>query len=197
MPVQKASIRTVEREAIIREVIVLMTSKVLFLFPFALLLSGCSGPGQARHQQCQGLKDDAYGEQWGAALSGGVGKFRAQIDQARYEQCEQMFDLAQYQAQLQQEQATAQAKELEQERHNLLMEKLNSKEIKDKLRSAPLADLVKCEKAVQNNDDIHATDVKSMVSYICEREVERRVDKGMVSRDKINKMLNQADKNGA
>ena len=184
------STHTEGREVIIRGGIALMNSKALPLIGVVITLSGCSGPGQARHTQCQELKENAYGESWGAALSGGVGQIRADIDKARYERCEEMFDLIQYRAQLQQEQAEAAAQA--QERQKLLVERANSPEMQAKLKSASLGDLVKCEKALQNKDDTHAVDVKAMVSYVCEKEVDRRVDAGLVSRSKVNTMLNQA-----
>jgi len=134
----------------------------------------------------------AYGDRIGAAFSERyIDRVEANIADRRYERCEEMFDLAQYNAQLQQEQAQAQAATQAQERQKLLVERSNSPEMQEKLKSASLGDLVKCEKAVQNKDDNHAADVKAMVSYICEREIDRRVDSGLVSRDKINKMLNQ------
>ncbi|WP_368541935.1 hypothetical protein [Enterobacter soli] len=168
-----------------------MTNKALLLMPLALIITACSGPGQARHQQCQEMKENAYGERWGAALSGGVGQIRADIDQAAYERCEEMFDLVQYKAQLQQEQEQAQAQEQAQERKELLQEKVNSPEMREKLRSSSIEDLVNCEKAVQNKNDTHPEDVKAMVSYVCEKEIDRRIDDGIVSRSKVNKMLNQ------
>lgn len=166
-----------------------MTIKLLPL-AVAVLLSGCVG--NARHPQCQDLKGEAFGAKLGAAVSGRyLDRAEANIADGRYERCEEMFDLAQYNAQLQQEQAQAQAAAQAQERKTLLVERANSPEMQEKLKSASLGDLVKCEKAVQNNNDNHAADVKAMVSYICEREIDRRVDSGVVSRDKINKMLNQ------
>lgn len=175
-----------------------MSGKVLLLFPIAIFLSGCSGPGQARHPQCQELKEDAYGDRIGAAFSGlYMDRVEANIADRQYEQCEQMFDLVQYQAQLQQEQAKTEAQVKEQERKNAIAERLKSQETQEKLRAASLGDLVNCEMAVQNSTDTHPEDVIAMVSYVCEREIDRRVDNGMVSRDKVNKMLNQTNKKGA
>lgn len=170
----------------------------LGLLPAVLLLSGCAG--KARHQQCQDLKAEAAGSQFGAALAGTyMAQAEADMDKARYERCEESFDLIQYQSQLQQqaqEQASEQAKQQEQERaqerHNLLVERAKSPEMQKMLRAASLKDLVECEKSVTNENDNHADDVKAMSAYLCEKEVDRRVDAGKLSRATVNKMLNQS-----
>lgn len=75
-----------------------MNNKALMLVVGCTLLSGCAG--KARHPQCQELKGEAFGSQLGAAASGRyMDQVKADIDNARYERCEEMFDLVQYQAQ--------------------------------------------------------------------------------------------------
>ncbi|WP_333498536.1 hypothetical protein [Kluyvera sp. CHPC 1.2972] len=176
-----------------------MMSKRLVLAAFALVaLSGCAG--KARHAQCQELKSEAAGSQFGAAMAGTyMARADADMDTARYERCEESFDLLQYQAQLQQQaqeqankQANEQAQEKAQERHELLVERAKSPEMQKVLRAATLKDLVECEKSVTNESDKHADDVKAMSAYLCEKEVDRRVDTGKLSRSTVNKMLNQS-----
>lgn len=176
---------------IIRVDIALMTSKWLLLLLAASLLSGCAG--KANHPQCQNLKDEAAGAQFGAALAGTyMAQIKADMDERQYERCEEMFDMAQYQAQLQEEQAQAQAQLQAQERQQVLRERANSPEMQEKLKTTSLKDLVICEKAVQNKNDTHPDDVKAMASFVCEREIDRRVGSGKVSRDTVDKMLAQS-----
>ncbi|ELH8608041.1 hypothetical protein ACV6DN_09865 [Enterobacter asburiae] len=74
-----------------------MSNKILLGFA-VIFLSGCVG--KATHPQCQDLKAEAFGEQLGASISGRyVDDIKADIANARYERCEEMFDLVQYQAQ--------------------------------------------------------------------------------------------------
>lgn len=164
-------------------------SKVLLLLPLVVVLFGCSGPGQARHTQCQEMKNNAYGDAWGAALSGGTGQFKADIEQANYEHCEQMFDLVEYQAQLQQQQAQAQAQAQDQERRRLIQEKLSSPEMQKKLRSDSLKDLVSCARGEKGEK--LPPDVLGMVEGMCKGEIDRRVDSGGISRAKVDKIINQ------
>ena len=172
----------------IREGIALMTSKWLWVLPVVVLLSGCVS--KAKHPQCQDLKGEAFGAQLGAAASGRyLDQMRANIDQARYERCEEMFDLVQYQAQEQEQLQQAQAQA--QERQRILVDRSKSPEMQKILRGASLGDLVGCEKAVTDTSDKHAPDVKAMSSYMCEKEIDRRVSAGIVSRGVVDKMLNQ------
>lgn len=179
---------------ITKGVIVRMTNKLLILIMTTAMLSGCVG--KADHPQCQKLKSEAYGAQWGAALTGRyVDQITANIDDRQYERCEQMFDLVQYQEQQQiqmQAQQRAKEQELEQARAQMrkvaLDEKMKSPEIQEKLRSTSLKDLVDCEKHVRSDNDKVAPDIGVAVSHACEMEIDRRVDTGMVSRSKVNKM---------
>lgn len=158
-----------------------------------MLLAGCAG--HAKHSQCQSLKNNAAGAQLGAVLTWEYSaQIKADIDERRYERCEEMFDAVQYQAQLQQEQAQAQAQAQaqEQERKRLLMEKIKGPEMQTLLRKQSLADLVDCEKGVGEGSEKFPPDVKAVVSYECEREIDRRVDTGAVSRNAVNKILNHS-----
>ncbi|MDM2944785.1 hypothetical protein OGY01_20370 [Citrobacter sp. Cm038] len=170
-----------------------MISKWATLFLAVMFLSGCVG--KANHPQCQKLKAEAAGSQFGAAMAGTyLAQAEADMDNARYERCEEMFDLVQYQAQVQaqmQQQAQAEAQSQAQERQKLMVEKSKSPEMQEKLGAASLADLVSCEKEVSNENSKYAPDVKAAMSFACEREVDRRVDSGKVSRAKVDKMLNQ------
>lgn len=176
---------------IIRVGIALMINRWIVALSAAFLLSGCVG--KARHPQCQDLKGEAFGERLGAAISGRyIDDIKANIADGRYERCEEMFDLAQYQSQLQSEQHQAQVDLQEQERQQAMRDKVNGPEMQEKLGAASLKDLVNCEKAVQDKSDTHPQDVKAIVSYACEREIDNRVNSGKVDRSVVNKMLSQS-----
>jgi len=157
-----------------------------------IVLSGCAG--KANHPQCQNLKNEAVGAQFGATMAGTyIAQIQANTDERQYERCEEMFDVVQYQAQLQQEQAQAQIQEQEQEqeRKRVMMEKIKGPEMQRLLKGLSLADLVDCEKGVGEDSDKFTPDVKAIVSRECVGEIDRRVDSGKVSRAKVEKMLNQ------
>ncbi|HIE5387905.1 TPA: hypothetical protein ACXNPR_001229 [Enterobacter cancerogenus] len=162
-----------------------------------VLLSGCVG--KARHPQCQNLKGEAFGSQLGAAASGRyIDEMKANVDEARYERCEEMFDLVQYQTQqqqqlvqTQQQQALIQAQQQEQERKALVIENLKGPEAQKMFNSASLKDLVDCERGIGKDSDKFPADLKAVVSYGCEKEINKRVASGKVSRSTVDKMLNQ------
>lgn len=185
----EARVRTIKAD------IVLMTSKLPALLFAAMTLCGCVG--KANHPQCQKLKAEAAGSQFGAAIAGTyVAQAEADMDENRYERCEEMFDLVQYQAQLQQQaqqQAQEQDRLQEQKRNNLLMERAKSPEMQKMVRKASLKDLVRCEKEVKNENSKYPPDVKAMMSYVCETEVDRRVDSGKVSRVQVDKIINLSE----
>lgn len=171
--------------------IALMISKRLGVAFAMVALCGCVG--KANHPQCQSLKAEAAGSQFGAVLAGTyIAHAEADIDERQYERCEEMFDMAQYQAQLQQqahqqEQERAQAQQ--QERERLVMDKLNSPEVQKELRADSLKDLVSCTKGVEGEK--LPPNVLVVAEGMCKKEIDRRVDSGKVSRSKVDKMINQ------
>ncbi|HED5885102.1 TPA: hypothetical protein R5S02_000181 [Salmonella enterica] len=115
----------------------------------AVAISGCAG--KARHSQCQELKSEASGAQWGAVLAGTyAARIEANMDNARYERCEEMFDLVQYQAQINNQTAA-------------LLKSNKAPQIAD-VKSASLQDLESCERS---GDD-------AAMAYRCEQEINRR-----------------------
>ncbi|ECB3864227.1 hypothetical protein EW429_04105 [Salmonella enterica subsp. enterica serovar Oranienburg] len=116
-------------------------------------ISGCAG--NARHSQCQELKSEASGAQWGAVLAGTyAARIEANMDNARYERCEEMFDLVQYQAQINNQAAA-------------LPKSNKATQIAD-VKSASLQDLESCERY---GDD-------AAMAYRCEQEINRRNSDG-------------------
>lgn len=116
-------------------------------------ISGCAG--NARHSQCQELKSEASGAQWGAVLAGTyAARIEANMDNARYERCEEMFDLVQYQAQINNQAAA-------------LPKSNKATQIAD-VKSASLQDLENCERS---GDD-------AAMAYRCELEINRRNSDG-------------------
>ncbi|EJL3598990.1 hypothetical protein NMG38_002215 [Salmonella enterica subsp. enterica serovar Waycross] len=116
-------------------------------------ISGCAG--NARHSQCQELKSEASGAQWGAVLAGTyAARIEANMDNARYERCEEMFDLVQYQAQINNQAAA-------------LPKSNKATQIAD-VKSASLQELESCERS--SND--------AAMAYRCEQEINRRNSDG-------------------
>ncbi|MFJ2973551.1 hypothetical protein ACIPDS_02570 [Kluyvera sp. NPDC087067] len=170
----------------IRVGIVLMISKRILVLISIGILSGCVG--KASHPQCQNLKGEAFGARLGAAISGRyIDDMKANIADTRYERCEEMFDLIQYQEQLQE---TAQ-----QERQESLQQQsaiaVSPTVQPSQLHSASLKDLVDCERTILEPGKQGVSDEKTKLSYQCELEIDRRVDTGIVGRDTVNKMLKQ------
>ncbi|AKW16659.1 hypothetical protein SEESL791_016345 [Salmonella enterica subsp. enterica serovar Sloterdijk str. ATCC 15791] len=122
-------------------------------------ISGCAG--NARHSQCQELKSEASGAQWGAVLAGTyAARIEANMDNARYERCEEMFDLVQYQAQINNQDA-------ENKNSDALPKSNKATKIAD-VKSASLQDLESCERS---GDD-------ATMAYRCEQEINRRNSDG-------------------
>lgn len=121
----------------------------------AVAISGCAG--KARHSQCQELKSEASGAQWGAVLAGTyAARIEANMDNARYERCEEVFDLVQYQAQINNQAA-----------ENKTGGSNGASRVVD-VKSASLQDLESCERY---GDD-------AAVAYRCEQEINRRESDG-------------------
>lgn len=122
-------------------------------------ISGCAG--NARHSQCQELKSEASGAQWGAILAGTyAARIEANMDNVRYERCEEMFDLVQYQAQIN-NQTT------ENKNSDALTKSNKATKIAD-VKSASLQELESCERS---GDD-------AAMAYRCEQEINRRNSDG-------------------
>ncbi|HCL5072918.1 TPA: hypothetical protein N2F43_002182 [Salmonella enterica] len=124
----------------------------------AVAISGCAG--KARHSQCQELKSEASGAQWGAVLAGTYSaRIEANMDNARYERCEEMFDLVQYQAQVNYQ-------TVENKTGGGMTRSNGEKQVVD-VRSASLQELESCERS---GDD-------AAMAYRCEQEINRRSGK--------------------
>ncbi|EEH92259.1 hypothetical protein CSAG_00613 [Citrobacter portucalensis] len=186
---------------IIREGIVLMSSKLIGVVIVAVLLAGCS---KARNPQCQDLADKYDGALIGGALSGGgyAASYKADLAEAQLNQCEMMFDSMkqqqQYQQQLQEtaqearrEQLQAQAQAQQQEQKRKMLETLNSPEVQKKLRNDSLKDLVSCARS--EGGERLSPDVAVLVSGACKSEIDRRVSTGKVSRATVDKLLNKQE----
>lgn len=125
----------------------------------AVAISGCAG--KARHSQCQELKSEASGAQWGAVLAGTyAARIEANMDNARYERCEEMFDLVQYQAQINNQGA-------ENKNSDALPKSNRATQIAD-VKAASLQELESCERS---GDD-------AAMAYRCEQEINRRESDG-------------------
>ncbi|EEG8231770.1 hypothetical protein G7O57_000006 [Salmonella enterica] len=174
----------------IREVIAHMTSRLLILPLAVMLLSGCVG--KASHPQCQNLKGEAFGARLGADISGRyIDDLKANIADARYERCEEMFDLVQYQAQQQQQiQTQIQAQVQEQEREASAVSATST--TAPRLQYAPLKGLIDCERSISTKDSEQLLNDGPHSSYECEREVKRRVSAGIVSQNDVSRMMNQS-----
>ncbi|MFA1281521.1 hypothetical protein ACDI96_02250 [Citrobacter telavivensis] len=141
------------------------------------LLSGCAG--KANHPQCQSLRNRAYGEQLGAAASGRyIDQVEANIADRQYERCEELFDLAQYQAQ-------------EQKTTIVVQQTTSEPRSSSKLQYASLKGLVDCEKSIVSTASEELLKEGASSAYQCEREIDRRISSGAVSRDVVDRMLNQ------
>lgn len=141
------------------------------------LLSGCAG--KANHPQCQSLRNRAYGEQLGAAASGRyIDQVEANIADRQYERCEELFDLAQYQAQ-------------EQKTTIVVQQTTSEPRSSSKLQYASLKGLVDCEKSIVSTASEELLKEGASSAYQCEKEIDRRVGSGAVSRGVVDKMLNQ------